>query len=98
MGIHQPRLFHLPVRGWRPGGMYLDHCGRFPKNIFQLPNAVSPFRLNHLGWSRWEDRPEKYHRYMMMDPEGRYGWLAQYMSILDAKPNLVFWKENEESP
>jgi hypothetical protein len=72
------------------------HCGRFPENIFQLPNALSPIRLKHMGWSRREDRLEKHFRYLRLDPEGKYGWKEQYLSILDENPHLLPWSEEEE--
>ncbi len=69
-----------------------QHCGRFPKNIYELPNALSALRLKHLGWSRPELRREKLERYMQFDPGAKYGIKEQYGSILDAAPNLVEWK------
>ncbi|MBT2288965.1 glycosyltransferase [Paenibacillus albidus] len=70
-----------------------QHCGRFPENIFELPHQLSNLRLKHLGWSRAEFRLEKYLRYMLLDPEGKYGWKEQYISILDQHPHLVPWSE-----
>lgn len=69
------------------------HCGRFPENIFELPNQISDLRIKHFGWARIEDRMKKFHRYLSLDPEGRYGNKAQYESILDENPNLVEWIE-----
>jgi glycosyltransferase involved in cell wall biosynthesis len=70
-----------------------QHCGRFPENIFELPHQLSNLRLKHLGWSKAEFRLEKYLRYMLLDPDGQYGWKEQYLSILDEHPNLVPWVE-----
>lgn len=70
-----------------------QHCGRFPENIFELPHRLSPLRLKHLGWSKDEYRLEKYHRYLQLDPEARFGWKEQYSSILDEHPNLIPWVE-----
>ncbi|MNO23780.1 Glycosyl transferase family 2 [compost metagenome] len=70
-----------------------QHCGRLPENIFELPHQLSNLRLKHLGWSKAEYRLDKYLRYMLLDPDGQYGWKEQYMSILDPNPNLVPWTE-----
>ncbi|MNO34113.1 Glycosyl transferase family 2 [compost metagenome] len=70
-----------------------QHCGRFPENIFELPHQLSNLRLKHLGWSKAEFRLEKYLRYMLLDPDGQYGWKEQYLSILDEHPHLMPWVE-----
>ncbi|OMD44127.1 glycosyltransferase family 2 protein [Paenibacillus odorifer] len=70
-----------------------QHCGRFPENIFELPHQLSNLRLKHLGWSKAEFRLEKYLRYMLLDPNGQYGWKEQYLSILDEHPHLIPWVE-----
>lgn len=70
-----------------------QHCGRLPENIFELPHQLSNLRLKHLGWSKPEFRLEKYLRYMLLDPDGQYGWKEQYESILDQHPRLVTWNE-----
>lgn len=72
---------------------FTQHCGRFPRNIVNLPYKLSPLRLKHLGWSDPKDRIAKYQRYMELDPEARYGWKEQYESILDPNPRLVEWEE-----
>lgn len=69
------------------------HCGRFPKNLMLLPTAISDLRVKHFGWVTENDRVEKYNRYMQADPEGKYGVLKQYQSILDPNPNLKKWHE-----
>lgn len=70
-----------------------QHCGRMPKNVGSLPCGYSAMRLKHYGWAKKEDQIAKYERYMQLDPGGRYGWQAQYDSILDPNPHLVEWKE-----
>lgn len=70
-----------------------QHCGRLPENIFELPHQLSNLRLKHLGWSRPEYRLDKYLRYMLLDPDGQYGWKEQYQSILDQQPKLIPWVE-----
>ncbi|MFJ5714169.1 glycosyltransferase family 2 protein [Neobacillus sp. NPDC093127] len=70
-----------------------QHCGRFPENIFELPNRISPLRLLHFGWAKPSDRIEKFQRYMELDPEGLYGNVDQYLSILDENPVLIRWEE-----
>jgi glycosyltransferase involved in cell wall biosynthesis len=70
-----------------------QHCGRFPTNIYHFPYFCHPARIKHLGWSSVKDRENKYERYMDMDPEGRYGWMEQYDSILDKDPHLIPWEE-----
>ncbi|MGE5405052.1 MAG: glycosyltransferase, partial [Candidatus Saccharibacteria bacterium] len=69
------------------------HCGRLPLNITALPGAASSLRIKHLGWAQPADREAKYKRYMESDPEGKYGIMEQYQSILDPEPNLVKWEE-----
>lgn len=70
-----------------------QHCGRLPQNCYTLPNALSNYRVKHLGWSREEDRIKKFKRYMELDPSGKFGNVEQYYSILDKEPNLVKWME-----
>ena len=70
-----------------------QHCGHFPKNIYELPAGASAMRLKHYGWAKQEDRIAKYYRYLQLDPGCKYGWQAQYDSVLDANPNLTKWIE-----
>jgi len=70
-----------------------QHCGHFPKNIGELPCARSLMRLKHYGWANEADRIAKYYRYMQLDPGAKYGWQAQYDSILDPAPHLTEWIE-----
>lgn len=69
-----------------------QHCGRFPLNVYQFPYFCHPARIKHLGWSTPEDRKKKYTRYMLLDPEGKFGWKEQYESILDEHPHLIPWE------
>lgn len=63
------------------------HCGRFPANGMSamIPTEIP---IKHMGWALECERKKKYDRYMSIDGEGKNGILAQYESILDAKPNL----------
>lgn len=62
--------------------------------LFNSPCYWWGFRLYDIGgWARPADRVAKHHRYLAQDPDGRYGWLAQYRSILDPDPYLVAWEE-----
>jgi glycosyltransferase involved in cell wall biosynthesis len=72
-----------------------QHCGRFPHNITELRGATSSLRVKHLGWMKPADRLAKYYRYKKLDPFGQYGVMGQYLSILDPKPNLVAWKDEQ---
>lgn len=72
-----------------------QHCGRMPANVFELKHELSNYRLKHYGWAKERDRIDKFKRYMELDPIGEYGSLQQYISILDEKPNLIKWTENE---
>ena len=66
-----------------------------PNNVLALPHTTSDLRIKHYGWATASDRLEKYNRYMSLDPQGLYGNLAQYKSILDENVNLVKWQEKE---
>ncbi|TDQ41061.1 glycosyltransferase family 2 protein [Aureibacillus halotolerans] len=70
-----------------------QHCGRFPNNLWSLPNSLSTLRVKHLGWSREEDRLSKYERYKALDKDAHYGDSAQYESILDENPTLIAFEE-----
>jgi glycosyltransferase involved in cell wall biosynthesis len=69
-----------------------QHCGRFPINIYHFKYFCHPARIKHFGWASSEDRKKKYQRYMELDPEGKFGWKAQYDSILDENPHLIPWE------
>jgi len=70
-----------------------QHCGHFPKTIYQLRQRNSDLRLKHFGWAKPEDRIAKYERYQRLDPGAKFGWKEQYDSILDDKPSLIEWVE-----
>ncbi len=74
------------------------HCGRFPNNCGNMNVVCSDLRLKHLGWSTLNDRIAKHKRYLNDDPNGTWGILAQYMSILDEHPHLVEWHDPEKKP
>lgn len=93
------RYFPFLVRN-RPGRSMAwkqtdQHCGRFPLEIYALPALRHPLRVQHFGWAREEDRKQKYERYKRLDPDGKFGWPAQYESILDPHPNLSEWKRHD---
>ena len=70
-----------------------QHCGRFPAETVHFSYHLSDIRLKHLGWSRAKDRQEKFERYLKLDPDGKFGNMAQYISILDENPNLIKFEE-----
>ncbi|MGL6106060.1 glycosyltransferase family 2 protein [Romboutsia sp.] len=72
-----------------------QHCGRMPANVTELNCQLSNLRLKHYGWAKEEDRIQKYNRYMELDPNGIYGSLPQYQSILDKQVTLSKWNERE---
>ncbi|RKP47397.1 glycosyltransferase [Cohnella endophytica] len=70
------------------------HVPRLPLAYAALPGRLTDFRVKHLGWAGdWESKLAKYHRYKALDPEGKWGSLAQYESILDLNPKLTEWTE-----
>ncbi|MGL5153260.1 MAG: glycosyltransferase family 2 protein [Clostridium sp.] len=71
------------------------HCGRLPYNINQMPANSCKYRIKHFGWAKAEDRLKKHARYMKHDPEGKYGDMNQYKSILDPNPRVIKWVEEE---
>ena len=83
---YQPRFSYV----WQDKPL---HCGRLPSNVTLLPTAVSDLRVKHFGWASEEDRRRKYARYMAADPDGEYGVLAHYQTILDPAPKLRRWSE-----
>jgi len=90
---HRPLLFRyradLDYR-WRETPV---HCGRTPITVWEFEFADSDLRVKHFGWASEESRRAKYARYKGLDPEGRFGSMEQYESILDQHPNLVRWQE-----
>ena len=79
--LDRPTVGHHPFRA--------QHCPRWPLDVLWRPCFASPLRIQHLGWSRPEDRLAKHERYLRLDPRGQWGDPRQVASILDAKPNLV---------
>lgn len=74
------------------------HAHRLPLSYRALPGYCSDIRVKHYGWAgSEEERFQKYERYMKIDPNGKWGSLAHYQSILDKHPNLVRWKEDVHS-
>jgi glycosyltransferase involved in cell wall biosynthesis len=70
------------------------HVPRLPVTYHVLPGHQAELRVKHLGWAiSEEERYQKYRRYLAMDPNGQWGSLEQYASILDRNPHLVEWKE-----
>lgn len=65
-----------------------QHCGRFPVEYYQHKHANIDLRIKHFGWADEESRKLKYERYMKLDPEGEFGVMEQYQSILEPNPNL----------
>lgn len=73
------------------------HAPRLPLSYAVLPGFLAELRVKHYGWALPPDElRQKYERYMEIDPEGKWGSLEQYRSILDAHPRLVEWKEKPE--
>lgn len=66
-----------------------QHCGRYPRNLDFFGQGHCDIRIQHMGWARESDRVAKYKRYLELDPESKFGSMAQYQSILDATPNLI---------
>lgn len=65
------------------------HVSRYPYEAVGFSGIDVNIPYLHLGWSREEDRRSKYSRYMKYDPQGKWGSLEQYKSILDPNPNIV---------
>jgi glycosyltransferase involved in cell wall biosynthesis len=88
---HRDFLVHFikynPYRNYKWNNKKL-HCGRLPVNAFCniFPTNI---KVKHLGYVKEEDRKKKYKSYMKLDPEGKYGIMKQYKSILDKNINLV---------
>lgn len=73
----------------------LQHCGRFPNNLFDFPLKTINHRVQHFGWATLKDRTDKYERYQRLDPDGIFGIQAQYDSILSETPQLIEWVKEE---
>lgn len=70
-----------------------QHCGRFPLIPAYFKIANIDIRVKHFGWSKEEDRINKYKRYMQLDGNGEFGNLLQYESILDKNPHLELFED-----
>ncbi len=68
-----------------------QHCGHFPCNLIFHGLCQSQLRIKHMGWAKESDRQLKYDRYSKLDPDGIFGSLSQYASILDKNPRLLPW-------
>ncbi|MEC0371483.1 glycosyltransferase [Paenibacillus chibensis] len=72
------------------------HVPRLPLSYAALPGFLAELRVKHYGWAVSREKlNEKYARYMERDPDGRWGSLAQYRSILDDNPRLVEWSDEQ---
>lgn len=70
------------------------HVPRLPLSYAVLPGFLAELRVKHYGWAvPPEELRQKYERYLELDPEGRWGSLEQYRSILDENPRVIEWKE-----
>lgn len=93
------KRYTITLVRYLPGYYYFlptmnHHSPRLPLSYAALPGHQSDIRIKHYGWAgSEEERYRKYLRYREHDPEGIWGSLAQYESILDPKPHLVEWKE-----
>ncbi|ACT04475.1 glycosyltransferase [Paenibacillus sp. JDR-2] len=97
--LHQRPMMTL-VR-YLPGFHYAypkraHHATRLPFTYNALPSLDTDLRIKHYGWAgSAEDRRAKYDRYMKLDPQGHWGNLGHYASILDPNPRLIRWQERE---
>ena len=69
-----------------------QHCGRIPIGYDNFPIMKSVLRIKHYGSASPKIRERKYQRYSFLDPDGTFGNMAQYKSLMDENPNLVLWK------
>ncbi len=70
------------------------HCGRLPMNIWsRTTSGTDKIKIKHYGWATEADRQKKYTRYLQYDPNGKYGDLQKYHSILDPNPHVVPWND-----
>lgn len=72
------------------------HCGRWPmvQTKYGQGDINTSFQVKHMGWASKIGRLKKYKRYMNIDPNGEYGWMKQYCSIIDENPNLIDFVED----
>lgn len=91
------KRYHTVLIRYQPDITYkwnkkAQHCGRFPVYEGSELSTETPYRIQHFGWARKEDRLEKKRRYERLDPDAVYGIKEQYESILDPNPNLKEWE------
>lgn len=67
-------------------------CGREPTYVWLLPEAKVVGDILHYGYSRPEDRRQKYERYMRLDG-GRFHARSHLDSILADRPSLMKWEK-----
>jgi Glycosyltransferases involved in cell wall biogenesis len=97
--LHQRPMMTL-VR-YLPGYHYAypkraHHATRLPFTYSALPGLDTELRIKHFGWAgSAEERRAKYDRYMKLDPQGQWGSLGHYASILEPNPRLIRWQERE---
>ena len=87
------------IKGFRPEWRETPiHCGRIPSNLWDLrTKSTDIMKIKHYGWANPTDRKKKYERYVKFDPTGEYrGNIDQYLSILDKRPNLILWDDENE--
>lgn len=71
------------------------HVPRLPLSYAALPGFLAELRVKHYGWAVSREKlQDKYERYMRSDPQGLWGSLEHYRSILDEKPTLIEWRED----
>lgn len=73
-----------------------QHCGRIPVAYDHLPMLQSVLRIKHYGSATPTIREKKFRRYALLDPQGLFGNLAQYSSLMDPSPNLIEWTDTEQ--
>jgi glycosyltransferase involved in cell wall biosynthesis len=90
-----PQFTHRIYR-YSSGGVFVQRvlaCGSAPMYVTDWLNrgnywVYNSIRMVHLGYLRYEDRKEKYNRYMNLDA-GKYHNLNHLKSILDEDPVLL---------
>ena len=70
-----------------------QHCDNLPLNYYDFKHANVNLKIKHFGWADSLSRKQKYERYMKLDPDGKFGNIKHYESILDVNPNLKKFSE-----
>lgn len=96
--LWQNKVYHKFLLRYQPNFKYKflkkkQHCGRMPANVAYLPYSELDIRVKHYGWSNEKERRIKYERYKKLDPDGKFGNIKQYESIMDDNPNLIEFRE-----